>query len=423
MLMSNGSAAKVIRNRLTRWTTTVLLAALLGGGIVVVSAPSSASAASYTGVLGGGSQMRSGDRLTSPNGEYRLDMQSDGNLVLTSGFDRVMWATMTYGNPGAWFAVQGDGNLVVYSATNAVLWQANRNGTTNNSLSLQNDGNLVLYSGTTARWFTGIQVSSIGKEQVLKSGWSLHALNTALVMQTDGNLVLEDRSTRRVLWNSGTYGHPGAWAKMGNDGNFAVYEGTTAIWSPLVSNSSASRLEVSSAGFFAMYSTTGTRYWTAGTVPVPPAQGLTFRVPSSGTVSGFVNLSAGGSGYCDGTQTRHKGWDIYGPSTGVYSSAAGTVTYSGWDPNAGTGSTYGNMILIDHGQGYVTRYAHLSSRGVSAGAVVSQGQQIGITGGTGPAGGYPIHLHFELIVQDTPSSVWNSYFQCGAYANAGSLLP
>ena len=62
---------------------------------------------------------------------------------------------------------------------------------------------------------------------------------------------------------------------------------------------------------------------------------------------------------------------------------------------------YGNMIVIDHGGGVYTRYAHLASfgKGLSAGVSVRAGEQIGLMGNTA---GYqiPMHLHYELLLGD-----------------------
>jgi len=62
--------------------------------------------------------------------------------------------------------------------------------------------------------------------------------------------------------------------------------------------------------------------------------------------------------------------------------------------------TLGNFVDIEHGNGYTTRYAHLSGMNVSAGQTVQQGQTLGTMGATGNATG--VHLHFEVHQGGTP---------------------
>jgi murein DD-endopeptidase MepM/ murein hydrolase activator NlpD len=88
----------------------------------------------------------------------------------------------------------------------------------------------------------------------------------------------------------------------------------------------------------------------------------------------------------------HKGIDIARPSDRTIRAADnGVVVSAGWD-NGG----YGNMIEINHHNGFVTIYGHLSSIDVSVGQTVSKGSSIGVMGATGDATG--IHLHFEVHV-------------------------
>lgn len=87
----------------------------------------------------------------------------------------------------------------------------------------------------------------------------------------------------------------------------------------------------------------------------------------------------------------HSGVDMAAPiGSPVYAADAGRVVYSGWD-NTG----YGYMLLIDHGNGIRTRYAHMSWLFPSYGAYVGKGEQIGKVGSTGRSSGP--HLHFEVI--------------------------
>jgi len=88
---------------------------------------------------------------------------------------------------------------------------------------------------------------------------------------------------------------------------------------------------------------------------------------------------------------RHPGVDIAGPiSNDIYAAAAGTVIFSGWQRG------YGNTIIVDHGDGKKTRYAHASKLFVSAGESVSRGEVIAKVGSTGRSTGP--HLHFEVYV-------------------------
>jgi murein DD-endopeptidase MepM/ murein hydrolase activator NlpD len=75
----------------------------------------------------------------------------------------------------------------------------------------------------------------------------------------------------------------------------------------------------------------------------------------------------------------------------VYAADSGVVVYAGWS-NYG----YGNLVVIDHGNGWQTAYAHLSAFSVGCGQSVSRGIMIGALGSTGNSTGP--HLHFEMSI-------------------------
>lgn len=88
----------------------------------------------------------------------------------------------------------------------------------------------------------------------------------------------------------------------------------------------------------------------------------------------------------------HPGIDIANPSLPLDVAAdSGRVLYAGWDA-----SGYGNMVLIDHGNGFKTRYGHLSQIMVISGQTVSKGQVVGRMGSTGRSTGP--HTHFEIYL-------------------------
>ncbi len=147
----------------------------------------------------------------------------------------------------------------------------------------------------------------------------------------------------------------------------------------------------------------------------------TYWRPSSGankTITGQCEISAGGA-YGSGAFVwpadshlisgndfwdGHLGLDIgAGLGANVYAADSGVVVYSGWISGG-----YGNMVMIDHGNGYHTVYGHLSSINVSCGQSVYSGQVIGYAGSTGNSTGP--HLHFEV-----------RYF--GAFINPHYVLP
>lgn len=122
----------------------------------------------------------------------------------------------------------------------------------------------------------------------------------------------------------------------------------------------------------------------------------TYKGAISTTGSGrFIWPVNGGYYSCGyGEYYGHTGMDIAaGAGTAVYAADSGTVvtaTSYGW--NYG----YGNYVVIDHGNGVQTLYAHNSAVYVSPGQKVSQGQQIAAVGQTGNA--YGNHCHFEIII-------------------------
>jgi murein DD-endopeptidase MepM/ murein hydrolase activator NlpD len=79
----------------------------------------------------------------------------------------------------------------------------------------------------------------------------------------------------------------------------------------------------------------------------------------------------------------------------IYASETGVVVFAGWHREG-----YGELVILDHGDGWTTYYAHLATRFVGCGDQVSKGQLIGLMGMTGNATG--LHLHFEIRENDVP---------------------
>lgn len=140
-----------------------------------------------------------------------------------------------------------------------------------------------------------------------------------------------------------------------------------------------------------------------GTVYYTGSGNLGWPVPSkaassSSLSSGFVNRT----NPVTGKYESHSGFDIpasYGAA--IVAAETGKVIYSGWM------NGYGNTIVIDHGGGLSTLYAHNSSLSVAKGATVNRGQTVALCGSTGMSTGN--HVHFSVLVN-------------GSYVNPESYL-
>lgn len=123
--------------------------------------------------------------------------------------------------------------------------------------------------------------------------------------------------------------------------------------------------------------------------------GIALVRPTSGTITSRFGVRASG---------MHTGMDIANAQgTNIYSSAAGTVKFTGWYGG------YGNLVIITHGNGVDTYYGHCNTILVSAGQSVEQGQLIAKMGNTGNSSGPHLHLEVRLngVAQNPQTYVYN----------------
>jgi murein DD-endopeptidase MepM/ murein hydrolase activator NlpD len=142
--------------------------------------------------------------------------------------------------------------------------------------------------------------------------------------------------------------------------------------------------------------------------------GTVLSIPSAQTASNSVRYASVGSGLCEDVDVERSGTGYFArpvrgytltqrfhsghpgidlaidEGTSVYAADGGTVVYSGWN-SAG----YGNLVVLDHGNGWRTYYAHLSAVYVGCGEWIPRGSIIGEVGSTGNSTGP--HLHFEML--------------------------
>ena len=129
-------------------------------------------------------------------------------------------------------------------------------------------------------------------------------------------------------------------------------------------------------------------------------------LPTGTPVKGGYNLSSGYGLRIDPftqAMAKHEGLDFAAPvGTPIIASAHGVISRAGWD------SQYGNVVEINHAEGFKTRYAHASQLLVRTGQTVKKGDVIAKVGNTGRSSGP--HLHYEVI-------------RAGAHINPANMLP
>jgi len=214
------------------------------------------------GELVAGSGLQPGQTIASSNGQYRLVMQSDGNLVCYGRDGSSRWSSQTAGIRDVRLVMQGDGNLVLYSGSTPV-WSTNTWGHAGAHLQLGDTGVLDLIAANGGfLWSTGSQV--VGGSS-LREGESITSPNGQyrLVMQTDGNLVLY-RQDGTAIWSSRTYGIDHVRLQMQSDGNLVLYSDSTPVWATGTWGHAGAYLSLTDLGDMKLLSKTGDIVWTTG---------------------------------------------------------------------------------------------------------------------------------------------------------------
>ncbi|MCO8166851.1 putidacin L1 family lectin-like bacteriocin [Pseudomonas sp. 21LCFQ02] len=223
--------------------------------------------------------MTPGQFLLSPNGNYKLLLQDDGNLAI---YDQTNGATAWIADTNQPYSTTGslrdfpthvlmNAGLYLYDPSRGRVWYTNNPAIPANvesmHLSLQNDGNLVvidvkaLWSSDTGANFTPVAADAtvLNPDQAMVVGASYPAGAYQLIFQADGNLVVYDQSMTAVwhshtfnsgatqavmqadgnfvlynaageaVWNTGTYGNPGAYAQLQANGAFVIVK-NTPVW-------------------------------------------------------------------------------------------------------------------------------------------------------------------------------------------------
>jgi murein DD-endopeptidase len=185
--------------------------------------------------------LNAGQSFTDSMSGLRLQMQGDGNLVLTyTPTSTPVWDSHTAGH-GAYFIVQSDGNAVVYDKAHHAVFNTGTSSVSdpsNRVLVIDRSGRLAVLtrSATVLYRSSGRLPSNIYS---LVGGFSYTGSTAELVMQPDGNLV--SHFVGKVVWNSGTSGHRHAYAATLRNLDFVVMDNTHTYFSTNTASSKCAR--------------------------------------------------------------------------------------------------------------------------------------------------------------------------------------
>jgi peptidoglycan/xylan/chitin deacetylase (PgdA/CDA1 family) len=148
-----------------------------------------------------GTTVTSGNSLHSPNGQFTLEMKSDGNLVWRLTRGRTLWQSHTASHPGA-NATFSNGVLSVSSGS--TLFSVPSQSSTGATLHLGDDGNLTITTGSATTWSSHTTYSSMSAGDQLKPNWGMYSPNLRchLSMSDAGTLTLTD-ATGQTLFSNG----------------------------------------------------------------------------------------------------------------------------------------------------------------------------------------------------------------------------
>lgn len=366
------------RARASRLAAGLAVLAVVVGGIVGTAAPASASVV-WKGSVPAGTTLNPGDSVTSPNGQFRLVLQGDGNLVEYGIGNAVLWASGTSNKPGAIVKIGKNRAVDLLLGGKRVTRWSSAGTKQSTSFVLRGDGTMALLSGATPI------VSWKGYQDRVPAGYTIlggttlrsdASVTRTLEMRTDGNLV--QSVSGKVVWSSGTAGNPGAYAAVQADGNLVVYtSANTAKWSTRTYRAGGGQLLVQVDGNVVLYGKSDTRVWST-----KPVTGLRWPVAST-KISGRYGDDRG----ANHVPRYHQGTDSpVAVGTPVYASGTGTVTTT-----VSNNATYGNYVVVTYGNVTVLT-AHLSAIQVKKGQIVSLSTMIGKSGNTGQSTGPHVHV-------------------------------
>jgi peptidoglycan/xylan/chitin deacetylase (PgdA/CDA1 family) len=197
-------------------------------------------------ILSDGTTLASGEATTSPNGQFVLTMNGDGQLTYSEVDGPTLWSTPTSGSPGA-VANVTNGALTITGADGATLWSTNASGRSAD-LDLESNGSLALVSGASTLWKSNSTLTTMRSGSLLKPGWYVSSPNSRcqLVMEPTGALKLA--AGDQTLWSNIAKAPNGRTVMQPSGSVVTLNAAGNVVWSSATRGQRNDFLSVTNAG-------------------------------------------------------------------------------------------------------------------------------------------------------------------------------
>ena len=222
--------------------------------------PRTAIAAPTFSLLPAGSTLASGESKYSANGQFILEMNSDGQLTYSEVGGPTVWSTPTVGSPGA-AATVANGALNIVGTDGRVLWTTETTGPTT-GLELESNGSLALTSGAASSWSSNSTLTSMYSGSYLKHGWYISSPNSRcqLMMTSSGALTLVT-ADHQNFWHNAAKA-PGGRTVLDISGSVETFnDAGRLVWSSGTSRHHNDVLSVNNTGTLTLATDRGAVIW------------------------------------------------------------------------------------------------------------------------------------------------------------------
>jgi peptidoglycan/xylan/chitin deacetylase (PgdA/CDA1 family) len=211
-------------------------------------------------MIASGTTLASGGTRTSPNGQFVLSMNTNGELTYSEVGGPTLWSTPTSGSPGA-VATVDNGALTVTGTDGQKLWSTTTSGQIAD-LDLESNGSIALVSGANVLWSSDSTLTAMRSGNHLSPGWYISSPNSRcqLTMTPTGALKLVAADHQTLWWNN-TKALDGRTVLQPSGSLVTVNAAGSVVWSSATPDRSNDFLSVTNAGAVTLAGSNGVVFW------------------------------------------------------------------------------------------------------------------------------------------------------------------